>query len=125
MLKNIILVAVGGAFGSVARYLLSHAVQDSALSPFPLGTMAVNVLGCLLIGVVCGLAAAGGVIGSDMKLLLTAGFCGGFTTFSTFVNESLSMLKGGDMLLCAAYMGGSAALGLLAAAAGLQITKLI
>lgn len=125
MLRNIILVAVGGALGSVARYLLSRAVQDSAFSPFPLGTMAVNVLGCLLIGVVCGLAAAGGVIGDDMKLLLTAGFCGGFTTFSTFVSESLSMLKAGDMLLCAAYMGGSAALGLLAAAAGLQITKLI
>ena len=58
MLKNILIVAVGGAVGSVARYLLSRLVQGTVLSAFPLGTMAVNVAGCLLIGLVCGLSAA-------------------------------------------------------------------
>ena len=56
MLKNILLVALGGACGSVARYLLSKLVQDNALSNFPFGTMTVNILGCLLIGMVYGLA---------------------------------------------------------------------
>lgn len=124
MLKNIMLVALGGAAGSVARYLLSKAVQDTAASAFPWGTMAVNVAGCLLIGLLYGLAADDGArLGADMKLMLTVGFCGGFTTFSTFANESLTLAKTGDALLSAAYIGSSVALGVLAVAAGAQLAK--
>ncbi len=124
MLKNILLVALGGAAGSVARYLLSKAIQDTAATAFPWGTMAVNVAGCLLIGLLYGLAAGDGArLGADLKLMLTVGFCGGFTTFSTFANESLTLAKSGDALLSAAYIGSSVALGVLAVAAGAQHAK--
>lgn len=124
MLKNIMLVALGGAAGSVARYLLSKAIQDTAATAFPWGTMAVNVAGCLLIGLLYGLAAGDGTrLGADLKLMLTVGFCGGFTTFSTFANESLTLAKSGDALLSAAYIGSSVALGVLAVAAGAQLAK--
>lgn len=125
MLKNIILVAVGGACGSVARYLLSKLVQDNVLSHFPFGTMTVNILGCLIIGMVYGLADNNISISPGLKLLLTVGFCGGFTTFSTFMNESLSLMRADSALLMALYFGGSVVLGLLAVFAGLQLIKLI
>lgn len=124
MLKNILLVALGGAAGSVARYLLSKAIQDTAATAFPWGTMAVNVAGCLLIGLFYGLASGDGTrLGADLKLMLTVGFCGGFTTFSTFANESLTLAKTGDALLSAAYIGLSVALGMLAVMAGAQLAK--
>lgn len=124
MLKNILLVALGGAAGSVARYLLSKAIQDTAATAFPWGTMAVNVAGCLLIGLLYGLASGDGTrLGADLKLMLTVGFCGGFTTFSTFANESLTLAKTGDALLSAAYIGSSVALGIIAVAAGAQLAK--
>ena len=124
MLKNILLVALGGAAGSVARYLLSKAIQDTAATAFPWGTMAVNVAGCLLIGLLYGLASGDGTrLGADLKLMLTVGFCGGFTTFSTFANESLTLAKTGDALLSAAYIGLSVALGIIAVAAGAQLAK--
>lgn len=124
MLKNILLVALGGAAGSVARYLLSKAIQNTAATAFPWGTMAVNVAGCLLIGLLYGLASGDGTrLGADLKLMLTVGFCGGFTTFSTFANESLTLAKTGDALLSAAYIGSSVALGMLAVMAGAQLAK--
>lgn len=124
MLKNILLVALGGAAGSVARYLLSKAIQNTAATAFPWGTMAVNVAGCLLIGLLYGLASGDGTrLGADLKLMLTVGFCGGFTTFSTFANESLTLAKTGDALLSAAYIGSSMALGMLAVMAGAQLAK--
>ena len=124
MLKNILLVALGGAAGSVARYLLSKAIQNTAATAFPWGTMAVNVAGCLLIGLLYGLASGDGTrLGADLKLMLTVGFCGGFTTFSTFANESLTLAKTGDALLSAAYIGSSVVLGMLAVMAGAQLAK--
>lgn len=125
MIKDILLVAAGGAAGSVARYLLSHALHDTPLGSFPVGTMTANILGCLAIGLVCGLSAgANPPVGHSLKLLLTVGFCGGFTTFSTFMNESLTLCKAGDALLAAVYVGASVALGLAAVAGGLLISKL-
>ncbi len=122
MLKNILLVALGGAVGSVARYLLSRALNGTVLAVFPLGTMTANVLGCLVIGLADG---DGAPIGAGLKLLLMVGFCGGFTTFSTFMNESLTLLKTGDALTSALYAGASVALGLAAVVAGLQLAKLL
>ena len=126
MLKNIMLVALGGAAGSVARYLVSRALNGTVLAAFPLGTLAANVLGCLIIGLVCGLADGDGPhVGADLKLLLTVGYCGGFTTFSTFMNESLTLVKTGDAVLAALYAGASLALGMAAVVGGYQLAKLI
>ena len=120
MLRNIILVALGGAVGSVCRYLLSGINTAS----FPWGTFAVNILGSLLIGLLVGLVSKG-VLSPEMKLLLVTGFCGGFTTFSTFANESFGMMKAGDALLIALYVGASVVVGILAVWLGMNISEAI
>ena len=109
MLNNVLLVALGGALGSVCRYLLSGWNVES----FPFGTFVVNIVGSLLIGFLVGWVNRG-VLVPEMKLLLVTGFCGGFTTFSTFANESFVMLKVGDALLVALYVALSIFLGILA-----------
>ena len=118
MIRNLLLVALGGALGSVGRYLVSRWMTGT----FPWGTLTVNLLGSLLIGLLTGLVAKGS-LSPEMKLLLVTGFCGGFTTFSTFANESFSMTKAGDVLMMALYIGGSVAIGILAVYVGLQIAR--
>lgn len=118
MIRNLLLVALGGAGGSVLRYLLSN-INTS----FPWGTFAVNVLGSFLIGLLVGLMSKG-VFSPEMKLLLVTGFCGGFTTFSTFANESFSMMKAGDVLLTALYVGASVIIGILAVWGGMTLSNI-
>ena len=118
MIKNLLLVALGGAVGSVGRYLVSKWLEGS----FPWGTLTVNTVGCLLIGFLTGLVTKGALT-PEMKLLLVTGFCGGFTTFSTFANESFSMMKASDAMLAAIYIGVSVAVGVFAVYVGLQIAK--
>ncbi len=118
ILRNILWIALGGAVGSVGRYLVSKCFEGS----FPWGTLTVNILGSLLIGILTGLVAKG-TLSPEMKLLLVTGFCGGFTTFSTFANESLSMMKAGQVALLALYIGVSVAVGIMAAYIGMQISK--
>lgn len=117
MLRNILLVALGGAIGSVCRYLLSCMNVAS----WPWGTFAVNILGSLVIGLLVGLASKG-IVSPEMKLLLITGFCGGFTTFSTFANESFSMMRAGDALQMALYVGASVVVGILAVWVGLLLS---
>ena len=116
MIRNILLVALGGGVGSVLRYLLS-GINTS----FPWGTFIVNILGSLLIGLLVGLVSKG-ILSPDMKLLLVTGFCCGFTTFSTFANESFGMMKSGDVLLAALYVGASVAIGIFAVWLGMNIS---
>ena len=118
MIRNLLLVALGGAAGSVLRYLLSNINAS-----FPWDTFAVNILGSLLIGLLVGLASKG-VLSPEMKLLLVTGFCGGFTTFSTFANESFSMMKAGDVLLTALYVGASVIIGILAVWGGMMLSNI-
>jgi CrcB protein len=89
-----------------------------ASSGFPLGTFIVNILGCFLIGLFYSLSEKSTIINSDIKLFLTVGLCGGFTTFSTFAHENLLLLKGGDIWIFALYTGLSIFLGILAVVAG-------
>lgn len=124
MIRNMILVAVGGAAGSVLRFLLSRLIAGSVLTQLPLGTMTVNVAGCLLIGLIYGWTDRGILANADLKLLLTVGFCGGFTTFSTFCNEGLSLFRSDQALLAALYTAASVFLGLLAVFAGAQLARL-
>ncbi len=116
MIRNVLLVALGGALGSVLRYLLS-----GVNSSWPWGTFVVNVMGSLLIGLLVGFVSKG-VLSPDMKLLLVTGFCGGFTTFSTFANESLGMMRAGDVMMSALYICVSVVVGLLAVWAGLKMS---
>jgi len=118
MIKNLLFVALGGAVGSMGRYLVSKYFETH----FPWGTFTVNILGSLLIGILTGIVAKGS-LSPEMKLLLVTGFCGGFTTFSTFANETFSMMKAGDALLAAVYIGASVAIGVLAVFLGMQISK--
>lgn len=116
MIRNVLLVALGGALGSVLRYLLS-----GVNSSWPWGTFVVNVMGSLLIGLLVGFVSKG-VLSPDMKLLLVTGFCGGFTTFSTFANESLGMMRAGDVMMSGLYICVSVVVGLLAVWAGLKMS---
>lgn len=121
-MKTLLLVFLGGGAGSVMRYLLSQlSAGVFVLGGFPLGTFLCNVAGCFLIGLFNGLAAMMGWSG-DVRLMLTVGLCGGFTTFSTFCNEGLAMLHSGNYLMYGLYVAMSIVIGLLAVLAGMHLT---
>lgn len=105
-MKELLLVFIGGGSGSMLRYLLGRYIGSSA---FPLGTFAVNVVGCFLIGLL-GAWIVRHSLSPDLRLLLVVGLCGGFTTFSTFSNEALGLMRSGQPLLCFAYIVASVAL---------------
>ena len=121
-MKELLFVCIGSFFGGGARYLVGKAIQSFAAVAFPWGTMAVNVIGCFLIGLLSGLSL-GGQISPTTKLVLVTGFCGGLTTFSTFMNENLLLGRDGAMLSAVLYTLLSLALGLIAVIVGYQIVK--
>ena len=123
MLKEFLIVSTGSFFGGGARYVVSQWLQTLPSLSFPLGTFVVNVVGCLLIGFLSGLNYGGGFMTPTTKLLLTTGFCGGFTTFSTFVNEGSALGRDGNFTWLALYIIGSLAVGFLCLLAGNMISK--
>jgi len=124
MVKILFIIGTGSFIGGVLRYLISKLIQNSMISSFPFGTFVVNILGCFLIGVIYGLSEKGHYISTEWKMFLTVGFCGGFTTFSTFANENVSMLRDGNFMSFAVYTSLSVFLGLSATYFGNLITKL-
>ena len=92
MLQSILAVGIGGFFGSIFRYLISYYINISTHSTFPFGTLIVNIVGSFLIGIIIA-AALEGDLNKSMRLLLATGFCGGFTTFSSFSYEFFSLLQ--------------------------------
>ncbi|ANH61295.1 MULTISPECIES: fluoride efflux transporter CrcB [Dokdonia] len=121
-MKSLLLVFIGGGTGSVARYLLGKYL-NSTTTGIPYGTFAANVLGSLLIGIILGWALKNNSLSSNTALLLATGFCGGFTTFSTFAYENHVFLKSGDFMTFALYAIASFALGILAVFGGMEIAK--
>lgn len=121
-MKELLLVCIGSFFGGGTRYLVGKAIHTWIAASFPLGTITVNVAGCFLIGILSGLSI-GGQISPTAKLVLVTGFCGGFTTFSTFMNENLLLSRDGAMLSAILYTLASLTLGLFAVIFGYQITK--
>ncbi|MDH7454553.1 fluoride efflux transporter CrcB [Luteimonas composti] len=117
------LVAAGGAAGSLARYLLSAwTMQPPAAQKFPLGTLLVNLAGCLGAGLLAGLAERqAGWLDEELRLLLFVGVLGGFTTFSAFGLETVQLLRRGEWLLAGGYVGASVLLGLGLIALGIRL----
>ena len=116
---NALFVFLGGGTGSVLRYLVGLWIGSGA---FPWATFAVNAVGSFAIGLLGGWASRFGW-GEALRLSLTVGLCGGFTTFSTFSKESLALIEGGRYSLFVLYVVGSVALGIIAAALGFLMVK--
>tara|TARA_R110002126_G_scaffold41597_1_gene121097 strand:+ start:2002 stop:2373 length:372 start_codon:yes stop_codon:yes gene_type:complete len=123
-MKQFLLVFLGGGLGSILRYWISKNL-NSYYSNFYLGTFLVNIIGCLLIGVLIGLSLKHNYITQNQTLLLATGFCGGFTTFSTFALEGNLLLKESSILYTSLYLGLSVALGILAISFGLWLCKML
>ena len=120
---NILLVAVGAGAGGALRYLLSDVASKYLPIFFPYGTLIVNVLGSILLGVIVFGFAEKGLMPNNIKLLLAVGFCGGFTTFSTFSLETLYLALDTEYLLAAANVAGNVLLTILGVYIGYLITR--
>ena len=112
-------IAAGSAVGGVTRYLLGTLVQQRAGLAFPLGTLIINITGSLILGFVLRYALATPAISSEVRALLTTGFCGGYTTFSTFSYETIALMEEGQHLRASVYVLLSVVLGLAATFLGI------
>ena len=124
-MKNLLLVGIGGGIGSIARYLCQKWINEVYHHSFPLATFLVNVFGCLLIGIIYASAEKTSLLTPPLRLLLATGFCGGFTTFSTFAFENMQLLRTGDTGYFLAYALGSLIVGVVAVIAGYSLIKLL
>jgi CrcB protein len=122
-MNNIFLIAIGGALGSISRYGCQKWMYYHYPHPFPFGTFVVNVAGSLLIGLLFGLIEKNNFPSPEWRILLITGFCGGYTTFSTFSFETLSLLREGQYVYASLYVLLSVLIGLLAVWAGVFIIK--
>ncbi|OMP30364.1 MULTISPECIES: fluoride efflux transporter CrcB [Mangrovimonas] len=121
-MKHLLLVFLGGGFGSVLRFGIGK-LWNSHETGIPYGTFAANILGSLLIGIILGLAAKNDTLSQSQTLFLATGFCGGFTTFSTFAYENHVFLRTGDFTSFAIYTIASFILGFLAVFLGMFLVK--
>jgi CrcB protein len=124
MSRILFLIGTGGLIGSIARYLTASYFTKVFPSAFPYGTFIVNVVGCLIIGIVFGLSERFSWLTPEWRFFLATGICGGFTTFSSFAYENIKLIQEGNFLVFAAYSIASFALGLLAVFIGLTLTKI-
>jgi fluoride exporter len=124
MIKNIIFVALGGALGSVIRYLVSFYFTKNNTNTFPWATFFVNIIGCLLIGLFVGYILKNNSHAETIKLLAITGFCGGFTTFSAFSLENIQLYQNNQYILIITYTLTSIIIGFLAVLLGLKINNL-
>jgi CrcB protein len=116
-------VALGGAIGSVARFVLGSLVQRASGSGFPIGTLLINVTGSILLGFLMRYFVNGAPIAAEARLFLTAGFCGGFTTFSAFAYETVVLVDQGDWWRGSAYVILSVTLSLAGVFAGMGLAR--
>ena len=122
LLRTLLAVGAGSFLGGAGRYLVSLAMKG-VCKGFPWATLTVNLVGCFLIGILWGVFSKNGTEGGNWALFLTVGFCGGFTTFSTFSKEALIMLQNGSFWGFAGYVAISVIAGLALVAAGYFLIK--
>lgn len=125
MIRNLLLVAFGGGAGSVARYLCQKWLGENHPHPFPWGTFVVNIVGCFLIGIIYAASEKTTFISPQVRLLFITGFCGGFTTFSTFAFENMTLLRSSDSVYFLIYTIASVVLGIAAVFSGVAIMKFL
>lgn len=121
--KTILFIGIGSFIGGILRFLLSQAIQSRVEGGFPYGTLAVNVIGCFLIGLVFGLYEKG-LVSEQARLFLATGIFGGFTTFSAFSNETIALLRIGQPMQAISYVSVSIIAGLVATYIGIQSHRL-
>lgn len=125
-MQNILLVGFGGFLGSVARYSLGGLIAHmTAQDRLPLGILTINILGCLVVGVLAGVTERYGMFGLETRLFLFTGLLGGFTTFSAFGLEAMHLIRRGDLGTAALYAGGSVLFGITAVWLGLKLVSMV
>lgn len=125
LITNLMIVGAGSCLGGMARYAVGRAVQSVCNCTFPWGTFIVNVLGCLIIGLIFGFIDRGYQLSAEMRLFLTVGVCGGFTTFSTFMNENYLLFTGSGHLTALLYILSSVVAGFLMLYLAYYITRVL
>lgn len=125
MLKSLLIVGTGSFIGGAMRYLLSTYIKNMYGQTFPWGTLVVNLLGCFVFGIIFALFSKHNSTDNTFYLLLTTGICGGFTTFSTFANESVQMIQNGNIGEFIGYMATSVIVGIALIALGYWIVKVL
>ncbi|WP_027181124.1 fluoride efflux transporter FluC [Oleidesulfovibrio alaskensis] len=124
-MQKLLLIAIAGGLGSLSRYSLAGAVQRLFGASFPAGTFVVNITGCFLFGLVWGFLEGRLTLGPAARMIALTGFMGAFTTFSTFIFESVALLNSSQWLFAALNITGQIVLGILLLAAGLYLGKLV
>ena len=122
-MKPLLIVGIGGAFGSICRYLAQVYIGRWTTLTFPFGTLVVNITGCFLIGILFGLGAKYAWMTIEWRLLLITGICGGYTTFSSYSLDSITLLRHGHYTYFFVYVLGSVIVGLLATVAGALVVR--
>lgn len=125
MIKTMLIAGLGGFIGSCLRFLTGKLCSTLSDSPFPYGTLTVNLIGSFIIGIIFGLAERHNFLSPQMSALLITGFCGGFTTFSAFADDMYLLLHERNILSLGIYAISSFALGLLLVWAGRSLVKFI
>jgi len=125
MLKSLLIAGTGGFIGTVLRFLVSRYFQENTFSLFPWGTFTVNIIGSLLIGVFYGMSERGNLLSPEIRIFLTVGICGGFTTFSSLTNDAFMLLQEKEWLKVSLYASLSFFLGLVAVYLGRTLIKSI
>jgi CrcB protein len=120
---KIFLIALFGAIGTLARYGLQGVIQIRMGGAFPYGTLLINLSGCFLLGLIGQLTLNRMLISSDMRMAISIGLLGGFTTFSSFGWETAKMLEGGEWLRASTYVSASVVAGLLLSVAGIRLAN--
>lgn len=125
MMLDIVVVAIGGAIGSVSRYLIGNFISKNYHGSFPMGTFLINILGCFLMGFFMSALIQKELTDTTWRLFLCVGLLGGFTTYSSFGYEALTMMTQGKTLMAGMYAGCSIVVGLFAAITGMLVAKVL